>query len=108
MDEPPDDDARAPEGWDVRFRPAATAALALPLVLLIGLSAGGWYYMTQLHDRTHVAVTSFPAPGIETYIHDGVENPEVAAPRPRADPRLVAAERSVVATGLRGWRGAPR
>lgn len=94
---------RAPEGWGVRHRPAVIAALATPMVLALLLFAAGRFYIRDLRPATRQPVHVQPAPGLETYIHDGVNDPERPPARPRADPRIKAAKRSVVRTGLAGW-----
>lgn len=98
---------RGPEGWGVRHRPAVIAALATPTLLALLLFGAGRFYIRDLRPGTRQPVHTQPAPGLETYIHDGVRDPERPLPHPRADPRIEAAKRSVTRTGLPGW-GAPR
>lgn len=92
-----------PEGWGVRHRPAVIAALVTPPTLALLLAAAGWFYVRDLRPATREPVHIQPAPGLETYIHDGVNDPQRLPPRPRTDPRLAAAKRAVVADGLPGW-----
>jgi hypothetical protein len=97
---------RAPEGWGVRHRPAVVAAVATPVVVALLLLAAGWFYTRALKPETRAPVHTFPAPGLESYIHDGVNDPQRPPPRPRADPRIEAAKRSVAQGGLAGWEAA--
>jgi len=100
MDERP---AAAPERWDVRHRPALIAGLATPVVMLALLLVSGWLYNRNLRPRTQQPVTAFPAPGLQTFIHDGVEDPYRLRPRTRPDAQVAAAKRAVVADGIAGW-----
>lgn len=98
---------RGPEAWGVRHRPAVIAALATPALLALLLLGAGRLYIADLRPATRQPVHTQPAPGLETYIHDGVGDPERPPPRPRTDPRIEAAKRSVARTGLPGWGAAP-
>lgn len=96
-----------PESWSVRHRPAVVAAVAVPVLLAGLLLAGGWLYDRDLRPSTRRPVTPFPSPGLETFIHDGTEDPY----RPRVgtlpDPRIAAAKRAVVEDGIAGWERQP-
>jgi hypothetical protein len=89
----------APEGWQVRQRPAMIAAVMIPLVLLLVVTVAGWFYCRDLAPARRAPVTTFPAPGIETYSHDGAGDPQRPLPPTKADPRLDAAKRATVAQG---------
>ena len=93
----------APEGWGVRQRPAVIAALGVPTALVLALWAAAHFYNKDLRPATKALVHSFPAPGVETFIHDGGQDPE----RPRVvthpDRAIQAAKRTVVADGLADW-----
>ena len=92
-----------PEGWDVPHRPAVIAAIATPAVLLALLIAAGIFYDRDLRPGTTQPVKAQPAPGLETYIHDGANDPyrpKAIAPR---DPAFAAVKRGLVADGLPGW-----
>lgn len=93
----------APEGWSIpQARPAVVAVAALAL-LLIMLLVAGWFYRQNLQPRRHQPVTTFPAPGIEAFIHDGAADPHRPQPKVRPDPAIETAKRAVVADGLSGW-----
>ena len=96
-----------PEGWAVRHRPAVIAAVAVPLVLMLILLAAGWLYDRELRPSTRQPVTPFPAPGLETSIHDGAQDPY--RPRVKAvhDSQVTAAKRTVVQDGIAGWERQP-
>lgn len=93
----------APEGWQVPQRAPMIAAALVPLVLLAALLGLGHLYDVRLRPQTHVAVQTFPAPGIDTYIHDGGRDPERPRPHPAPDPAVERAKRAVAAQGLAGW-----
>jgi hypothetical protein len=97
----------APEGWRVPQRVAFIAAAAVPMVLLAALLLAGRLYDDRLRPAHRQPVTTFPAPGVETFIHDGGHDPHRPAPRARADAALVSAKQQVVAGGLSNW-AAPR
>ncbi|SEM57245.1 hypothetical protein SAMN05192583_0680 [Sphingomonas gellani] len=96
-----------PEGWSVRHRPALVAALATPLVLTVLLAIAGWLYCERLRPVVRQPVTAFPAPGLETFVHDGVADPYRPSRHTRPDPTIAAAKRSVVDGGIRDWQGRP-
>jgi hypothetical protein len=87
------------EGWAVPQRVPMIAAIAIPLTLLIVLIAAGWFYRHDLAPRRHPPVTVFPAPGVETYVHDGARDPVRSVATPTPDPRIDAAKRAIVAQG---------
>lgn len=91
-----------PEGWRVPQRVPMIAAAAVPLGLLALLSLAGRFYELRLAPP-HPAATAFPAPGIETFLHDGVRHPAAPQPKPAPDPAIAAAKRLVIAEGLPGW-----
>ena len=95
------------EGWSVRHRPAMIAALAVPCGLAALLFAAGWFYERDLRPGARQPVTPFPAPGLETFVHDGARDPHRPLPPVRRDARIAAAKRAVAAGSLTGW-GAPR
>lgn len=96
----------APEGWRVRQRPAVIAGVATPIVLLGLLVFAAQFYDKDLRPSQRPRVTAFPAPGVETFIHDGVEDPNRRTRRIPTDPRIEAAERAVARDGLAGWEAA--
>ena len=100
MDERP---AAAPEDWEVRHRPALIAGLVTPAILLVLLLAAGWLYNRNLRPKTGQPVTAFPAPGLQTFIHDGVKDPYRPRLRDTQDAQIAAAKRAVVADGITGW-----
>ena len=104
MDERP---AAAPEGWHVRHRPAVIAGLATPLALVVLLLVTGWLYDRHLRAKTQQPVTTFPAPGLETFIHDGTKDPYRLQRKPQPDAAVTAAKRAVVADGIAGWERQP-
>ncbi|WP_156678106.1 hypothetical protein [Sphingomonas profundi] len=89
----------APEGWRVPQRPAMIAAAVVPAALLALVALAGWAYEREIAPRRHAPITTFPAPGIETFVHDGAGDPPRPEPRRAADPRLAAAKRAVAAGG---------
>lgn len=99
MAEPPE---AGPESWYVPQRGPMLAAAAVPLALMALLAVAGRFYEARLAPRRHAPVT-FPAPGIESYVHDGMLDPDRARPGPAPDAALAAAKRAVVADGLPGW-----
>lgn len=99
-------DDTTPEGWGVRHRPAVIAAIVAPLALGLLLLIAGWFYTARLKPQIRQPVHAFPAPGLETYIHEGARDPYIPPKRPRADPAVTAAKRSVAKTGLPGWEAA--
>lgn len=90
-----------PEGWAVRTRPAYIAAAVTPVMLLVGVLAAGWGYTKYLQPETRQGVKPFPAPGIESYIHDGLGDPERVRPRTKTDAAVETAKRAAIAEG---WR----
>lgn len=93
----------APEGWRVRQRPAVIAAVATPVALFGLLMVAAHFYNKDVRPPQR-PVTTFPAPGIETFIHDGVEDPNRPVRRVATDPRIAAAKRAVVRGGLAAWK----
>lgn len=88
----------APEGWQVPQRRAMIAAILAPVTLLVVVVGAGWLYEHGIKGQ-RPSVTPFPAPGIESYVHDGVRDPERPAPRAQHDARIGAAKRAIVADG---------
>ena len=97
----------APEGWSVRHRPAVVAALLFPLVLAGLLIVAGWFYDRHLRPSTRQPVAPFPAPGLETFIHEGAQDPHRPRAQPHAEARLAAAKRAVLRDGIAGWERKP-
>lgn len=95
-----------PEGWDVRHRPALIAAAVLPTVIFALLLIAGHFYNADLRQKTWRPVTGFPRPGLETFIHDGGEDPRRPHPIARPDPSIAAAKHAVATQGLPGWEPA--
>ena len=93
----------SPEGWRVPHRPAVIAAVAVPVALALLLALSGRFYTDRLRPSARQPVHEFPAPGLETYIHDGANDPYYPPTRARPDPAIDAAKRSVTHTGLAGW-----
>jgi len=104
MDERPEAE---PEGWSVRHRPPLIAAVAVPAVLAALLMGAGWLYDRELRPSTRQPVTPFPAPGLETFIHDGTQDPHRQPARVEPDAQLAAAKHAVVADGIAGWERRP-
>jgi hypothetical protein len=92
-----------PEGWGVHQRVAYLAAAAMPVVLLAIVLAAGWAYARWLEPLTRQPVKTFPAPGIETFIHDGSNDPPRARPSAKTDPAVEVAKQAVLANGAAGW-----
>jgi hypothetical protein len=88
----------APEGWHVPQRPAMIAAVAAPLTLLAVVSGAGWLYTHTLKPVPRQPI-ALPAPGVESYIHDGARDPVRREAKPKRDARIEAAKRAVVAQG---------
>lgn len=82
-------------------RTPALAAIGLLSVIATLLVLAGHVYDTHIAPRHRAPVSTFPAPGVETYVHDGALDPERPRPHATVDPALAAAERAVVAEG---WR----
>lgn len=97
-----DDAADAPEGWRVRQRPAMIAGIATPVVLLGSLLVAAHFYRKDLRPPPPL-VTTFPAPGIETFIHDGAHDPQRPVRQGTTDLRIQAAKRAVVRDRPAGW-----
>lgn len=93
----------APEGWHVRHRPAVLAAATTPLILGLLLFGAGQLYVRKVKPATRQPVHVFPAPGLETYIHDGANDPKRVPPRLRRDGSIAVAKHAVVRDGLAGW-----
>lgn len=101
------DTDRAPEGWHVPQRVAFVAAALVPLALLLGVVATGRGYVCHERPVLHHRTATFPAPGVETFIHDGHGDP-VRPPQPVAiDPAVAAAKQAVVHEGIAGWSTRP-
>lgn len=93
------------EGWRVRQRPALIAGIATPLALLGLLMLGARFYDASIRPERR-PVTTFPAPGIETFVHDGAKDPDRPQRRVATDQRIEAAKNAIVRDGLPGWDGA--
>lgn len=93
---------RDDEGWHVPQRlPIAVAAATVMLIVALLLVAAREYQGLRFAHRG--AVNTFPAPGIETFAHDGVEDPHRPAASAARDPAIERAKHAVVAQGLAGW-----
>lgn len=91
------------EGWRVPQRvPAIAAAGTLVLVATL-LVIAGFIYNHHIAPKRRAPVTTFPAPGVESYVHDGQGDPPRPRAYPRPDPAIEAAKRAVVERGLPGW-----
>jgi hypothetical protein len=88
-----------PEGWQVPQRIPMIAAAVIPLVLLILLLGSAWFYDRDLAPTRRAPTHSFPAPGIETYVHGGARDPHDAVVYPGPDPRIEAAKHAILAQG---------
>lgn len=102
-----DEGANPPEGWSVPQRTPAVAAVATIGFLVVMLLLAGWIYSRTLRPERRQPVTTFPAPGVETFIHDGARDPHRPARAVQPDPAIEAAKRQVVAEGLAGWDKRP-
>lgn len=91
------------EGWQVAQRPAVLGAVLVPLGLLGSLLLAGRAYEGKIEPRHFQPVRTFPAPGVETFIHDGTGDPHRPKSRPAPDRGVEAAEREIVQEGLPGW-----
>lgn len=91
------------EGWHVPQRLPTIVAVATPLVLLMLLISAGWLYNRTIAPKRHQPITTFPAPGVETDMHDGGQDPPRQDPPPPPDPAVERAKRAVAADGLPGW-----
>lgn len=98
-----DDDTPRHEGWSVAQRPLTIAALGVPVLLLTALLVAGWFYDRDLRPAAHRVVTTFSAPGVEAFIHDGTRDPHRPPTPPHVDRSVEAAKRAVVASGLPGF-----
>jgi len=87
-----------PEGWHVPQRPAMIFAVAAPLTLLAVAAGAGWLYDRDLAPKRG-PVTPFPAPGVESFVHDGGNDPVRPASKPKRDAPVEAAKRAIVANG---------
>jgi len=101
-------DRDAPEGWGVPTRIGIAAGVLVPLMLAIGVVAGGAVYNHTLRPRVRFTVTPQPAPGLMADIHAGVTDPEPPPPLVRPDPAIVRAKAEVAAEGIAGWSGGGR
>jgi hypothetical protein len=97
----------APEGWDVRQKFAILAALGTVTTLVVLLVVAGYFYDRELRPETHRPYATFPAPGIETAIHAGANDPHLPTPVSPTDPAIAAAKREIAANGLPGWERQP-
>lgn len=92
-----------PEGWAVPMvKPLAAAGATLGMLLAM-LTLAGWVYHKHLQSHRFQPLATFPAPGVETFIHDGTRDVDRPPPPPRADADLEQAKRAVVAGGIPGW-----
>lgn len=89
------------ETWRVPQRAPAIAAVALLVLVAVLLLLAWRVYARDIAPKRHAPTTTFPAPGIETFVHDGVRDPERPRATPTPDVTLTAAKRAVVAEG---WR----
>lgn len=94
------------EGWVVPQRRGFLAAVLIPLGLALCVVGAGRLYDRHLRARHWQPTSTFPAPGVETFIHDGRGDPERPQSRPPADPTLAAAKHAVATAGLPGWDAA--
>ena len=92
-----------PEGWGVPFRIGAISGIAVPVVLGLAVLAAGAVYDHTLRPKIVYTVTPQPAPGLETDIHAGTNDPEVAPPLAYPDPYIERAKAEVAAQGIAGW-----
>lgn len=91
------------EGWQVPFRIGAIGAVAVPVVLAIGVLTAGLIYAHTLRPRLHYTVTPQPVPGLEATVHAGVRDPEVTPPVAHRDAAVEHAKAEIAAAGLPGW-----
>ena len=89
----------ASEDWYVPQRRGMLAAAAIPLVLLLLVVSAGWSYNRYLAPAHRAPIKTLPAPGIETYIHDGAGDPHRPVVPGKPDSRLDAAKRATIAQG---------
>lgn len=89
------------ETWRVPQRAPAIAAAALLVLVAILLVLAWRVYAGSIAPTRHPPLTTFPAPGVETFVHDGVRDPERPRAAPTPDRALAAAKAAVVAEG---WR----
>ena len=92
-----------PQGWQVPQRTPVLVAVAVLALLLALLGVAGWVYRSTLAPQHTQPMHSFPAPGVESFVHDGVEDPHTPSSPPRRDPAIEAAKRDIVAHGIAGW-----
>lgn len=90
-----------PESWDVPQRRAMIVAVSVPVALLAMLFLAGRLYDRDLRPQHLRPVTAFPAPGLESAVHDGGGDPHRIPDSARGEPAVEAAKRDVVAEG---WR----
>ncbi|MGN6621558.1 MAG: hypothetical protein ACTHKR_10910 [Sphingomonas sp.] len=95
------------ESWAVPFRIGAISGVMTPVVLVLIVLGCGAIYRHSLRPALVYSVTPQPAPGLETAIHPGTNDPEVAMPPTKPDPAITRAKREIVAGGLAGWESKP-
>ena len=96
-------DPPSPEGWHVRQRLPTLVGLAIPLVLLTILLIAGTVFNHRVRPGLVPSFRTFPAPGIETYLHGGDKDPKARTAPPPGDPAVARAVAAVAATGVPGW-----
>ena len=101
------DQSNEPEGWAVRQRVGMLAAVGTVATLVVLLIGAGMVYDRTLRPKTYQHHVPFPAPGLETLIHDGVKDPRAAAPSTTPDAGVAAAKRRILSNGLAGWERRP-
>lgn len=92
------------EGWRVAQRRPLFAALTTLAFVAVMLGVAGYAYERTIAPKRTLSVQPFPAPGIESAIHDGAGDPVRPQPAVRPDREIEAAKDAVVAEGLPGWR----
>lgn len=91
------------ETWYVVQRAPVIAAVATLATLLASVVIAAHVYDRTLQPTHLRPVQTFPAPGVDTFIHDGVNDPHRPLPAPSPTPAIEAAKRQVVHDGLAGW-----
>lgn len=66
------------QGWRVPLRMPVIATLGTLALLIVLLLIVGWVYRERIAPQRRQPIHSFPAPGIETYIHPGSAGPRLA------------------------------